>query len=119
HQLQDSNDDFRLDIVENGSIHYLHAGREHAYHPGWAHFGDQGRSQRATGATAGAIRTVVMQATALKALVKHPEDMAGRPLQPGPALLLLHGYLRSLTCLDEPPSAALGPIIGTHLLDLA
>jgi len=119
HQLQDSNDDFRLEIVESGPIHYLHAGRDHAYDPDWAHFADQGRPLRATGAAGGATRAVIMQATALKALVKHPEDLAGRPLRPGSALLLLDGYLRSLTSLNEPPSADLGPIIGTHLLDLA
>ena len=56
----------------------------------------------------------------LKTLVAHVEDdLAGHAVHPGPALLLLHGYLRSLTSLEEPPSAELAPIIGVHLLDLA
>jgi len=119
HHLQDRNNDFRLDIVESGPIHYLHADREHVYDSGWAHFCDQGRPQRGTRAAGGATRSVVMQAAALEGLVKHPEDLAGRPLRPGPALHLLDGYLRSLTSFNEPPSADLGPIIGTHVLDLA
>jgi AraC-like DNA-binding protein len=60
-----------------------------------------------------------VQAAALKTLVSHPEDLAGRPLRPGPALRLLDGYLRSLTSLEEPPPPDLAPIIGVHLLDLA
>jgi AraC-like DNA-binding protein len=57
-------------------------------------------------------------AAALKTLVYHPEDLAGQPVYPGPALRLLDGYLRSLTSLEEPPSPELAPIIGLHLLDL-
>jgi AraC-like DNA-binding protein len=64
--------------------------------------------------------TLMPLASALKTLVAHMEDdLAGHAVHPGPALRLLHGYLRSLTSLEEPPSAELAPIIGVHLLDLA
>ena len=59
-----------------------------------------------------------MRPAALKTLVAHPEDLAGHPVRPGPALGLLDGYLQSLTSLEEPPSPELAPIIGSHLLDL-
>jgi hypothetical protein len=44
-----------------------------------------------------------VRAAALKTLVAHPEDLAGHPVRPGPALSLLDGYLKSLTSCDEPP----------------
>jgi transcriptional regulator GlxA family with amidase domain len=50
--------------------------------------------------------------------VAHPEDLAGHPVRPGPALGLLDGYLQSLTSLAEPPAPELAPIIGGHLIDL-
>jgi AraC-like DNA-binding protein len=64
------------------------------------------------------IRNITVRAAALKTLVPHPEDLAGHPVHPGPALRLLDGYLRSLTSLEEPPSPELAPIIGVHLVDL-
>jgi len=39
-------------------------------------------------------------------------------VRPGPALSLLDGYLRSLTSLEEAPSAELASTVGVHLLDL-
>ncbi len=62
--------------------------------------------------------TLMPLAVALKDLLTRPEDLAGHAVHPGPALCLLDGYLRSLTSLEEPPSAELAPIIGVHLLDL-
>jgi AraC-like DNA-binding protein len=58
-------------------------------------------------------------AAALENFMAHPKDLAGQTVHQGLALRLLDGYLRSLTCLEEPPSAGLAPIIGVHLLDLA
>jgi len=118
HQLKDGSDDFRLDIVETGLVQMAHAGQEHSYHPGWAHFGDHGRPLRGFGSCHGSIRNITVRAAALKTLVPHPEDLAGHPVHPGPALRLLDGYLRSLTSLEEPPSPELAPIIGVHLVDL-
>ncbi len=84
----------------------------------FGHFGDQGQPQRGLGPGGGTTRSIIMRAAALKTLVLHPEDLAGHPVHPGPALCLLDGYLRSLTSLEEPPSPELAPIIGVHLLDL-
>src|SRR5262249_32763239 len=101
--IKDGSDDFRLDIVGLGPLQYAHAGTERSYEHGWAHLSDQGRPMRGFGYQKGSVRNVTVTAAALKVLVRHPEDMAGRPVHPGPALHLLDAYLRSLTKLDSPP----------------
>src|SRR5262249_6939831 len=42
----------------------------------------------------------------------------GQPLHAGPALFLLHEYVRSLTALKEAPPPSLAHIMRTHLVDL-
>lgn len=116
--LQDSSDDFRLDLVDVGPIEYTHAGVERAYEHGWGYFSDQARPMCGFSTAMGQIRNITVKAAALKTFVAHPEDLAGRPVQPGPALVLLDGYLRSLTTLDAPMPAELAETTGTHLLDL-
>jgi AraC-like DNA-binding protein len=116
--LKDRSDGFVLQIVETGPIHFTHAGEERAYDAGWAHFVDQERPLRALGPGHTRIRNIAVQAAALKTLVPHPEDLAGRAVHPGPALGLLDGYLRSLAALEDSLSAEMAPIVGAHLLDL-
>jgi hypothetical protein len=116
--LKDGSDDFRLDIVTLGPIEYRHAASEHLYERGWGYFSDHARTMRGFGGRRGGVRNVTVKAVALKTLVTHPEDVAGRPLYSGPALRLLDGYLRSLATLDSPPSPELAETIGVHLLDL-
>ena len=116
HHLKDSSDDFRINFAENGPIKFAHAGQERICAISKAYFVDHARPERCHGG--GGLINVAVRAAALKSLVPHPEDFAGDLLRPGPALRLLQGYLRSLTSLDEPPSAELAPIIGVHLLDL-
>jgi AraC-like DNA-binding protein len=118
HHLKDCSDDFRLDIVAKGPIQFSHAGEEGICDIGWAHLVDQGRPHRGFAPCDISVRNITVQAAALKALVAHPEDLAGRHVRPGPALRLLDGYLRALTSLEEPPSSELARIIGEHLLDL-
>src|SRR5215470_3645203 len=118
HHVKDRSDGFVLQIIETGPIHFTHVGEERTFDVGWAHFVDQERPLRGFGPRHASIRNVAVRAAALKALVLHPEDLAGRAVRPGPALHLLLGYLRSLTSLVEPPSSELAPIIGDHLLDL-
>jgi len=118
HHLKDRNDGFILQLIESGSIRFAHVNKERTYDAGSAHFVDQERPLRGFGPHHASIRNIAVRAGALKTLVSHPEDLAGRPLHPGPALRLLDGYLRSLTSLEEPPSPELAPIIGVHLLDL-
>ena len=118
HHLKDGSDDFRLNFADNGPIRFAHAGQEHICAIGKAYFVDHARPERGLGLTGGGLINVAVRAAALKSLVPYPEDFAGALLRPGPALRLLHDYLRSLTTLDEPPSAELAPIIGVHLLDL-
>jgi AraC-like DNA-binding protein len=118
HHLKDCSDDFRLDIIAAGQIQFSHAGEERIYGTGGAHLVDQGRPFQAFGLCDGGVRNITVQAAALKTLVAHPEDLAGPPVHPGPALGLLDGYLRLLTSLEEPPPPELVPIIGVHLLDL-
>jgi AraC-like DNA-binding protein len=116
--VKDGSDDFRLDIVDVGPIEYSHAGVEHAYERGWAYFSDQARPMSGFGAGKRQIRNLRVKSAALKALVAHPEDLAGRPVHPGSALVLLDSYLRSLTSLDAPLSPELAETVGVHLLDL-
>jgi AraC-like DNA-binding protein len=118
HHLKDRSDGFVLQIVETGPIHFTHVGEERTFDAGAAHFLDQERPLRGFGPHHAGIRNIAVRAAALKTLVAHPEDLAGRAVRPGPALHLLDGYLRSLTSLEEPPSSELAPVIGVHLLDL-
>ena len=118
HHVKDRSDGFILQFIERGPIHFAHVSEERTYDGGSANFVDQERPLRGFAPRHISIRNIAVRAAALKTLVAHPEDLAGRPARPGPALHLLDGYLRSLTSLEEPPSPELAPIIGVHLLDL-
>src|SRR5262249_15280877 len=87
--LKETSDGQRLQIVETGPIHFTHVGEERAYDPGWAHFVDQERPLRALSLGPARIHNIALQAAALKTLVRHPEDLAGHAVHPGPALQLL------------------------------
>lgn len=117
--LGDGSNDFLLAIVDAGTLQCGHAGEERTCGAGSACFVDQGRPWRGLGLCArSSVRNITVRGAALKALVSNPEDLAGHPVHPGPALRLLDGYLRSLTSLEEPPPPDLAPVIGVHLLDL-
>src|SRR5260370_28083058 len=118
HHLKDRSDGFILQIIESGPVHFAHVSEERTYDAGSAHFVDQERPLRGFGPRRVYIRNLAVRTAALKTLVAHPEDLAGHPVHPGPALHLLDGYLRSLTSLEEPPSSELSAIIGGHVLDL-
>jgi AraC-like DNA-binding protein len=118
HHVKDRSDGFVLQFIESGPIHFAHVSEERTYDAGSAHFVDQERPLRGFGPRGASIRNIAVRAAALKTLVAHPEDLAGRAVHPGSALHLLDGYLRSLTTLEEPPPSELAPIIGVHLLDL-
>jgi AraC-like DNA-binding protein len=118
HHLKDRSDGFVLQFIESGPVRFAHVREERTYDAGSAHFVDQERPLRGFGSRHVSIRNVAVRAAALKTLVAHPEDLAGHAVQPGPALRLLDGYLRSLTSLDSPPPSELARFIGVHLLDL-
>jgi AraC-like DNA-binding protein len=118
HHLKDGTDGFILEIVGSGPIVFAQADEEHLYEPGAAAFIDHARPKRAFGPRSGSVRNVTVNAAALKMLVRDPEDLAGRPIRPGPVLRLLDGYLQSLAALDDPLPPDLTPVIGAHLLDL-
>jgi len=118
HHLKDGSDDFRLNIVETGPVRFAQAGQERICDSGGAYFADHGRPEWALGPGGGRMRNITVRAAALKTLVTHPEDLAGHTVNPGPALRLLDGYLRSLTSIEGPPPPELAPVIGVHLLDL-
>jgi hypothetical protein len=108
HHLKDGGDEFIFSIIEAGAIQYTHAGEERIYGAGSVCFLDQRQPWRGFGPTLpGSARNVTIPAAALKALVPHPEDLAGRLVRPGPALGLLDGYLKSLAAVEELPSAKL------------
>jgi AraC-like DNA-binding protein len=117
HHLKDGSDDFRINIAETAPIRFAHAGQEGICAIGEAYFIDHARPERGRGQP-GKLINIAVRAAALKTLVPHPEDLVGQAVRPGPALRLLHDYLRSLAALEEPPSAELAPVIGLHLLDL-
>ena len=117
HHLKDGRDVFVLELIGSGPIHYVHAGREQTREAGSAAFFDQGRQWRAVGPRGGAVMSVTVGAAALRALVRDPEDLAGRPVPPGGMIRLLNGYLRALAAAGFPPPD-LAPRVGAHLLDL-
>ncbi|MCS3448471.1 MULTISPECIES: helix-turn-helix transcriptional regulator [Bradyrhizobium] len=117
--LKDSRDQFGLNIIEAGPVQFANAGQEHVYGAGSACLVDRGRPLRIFGPRGGSVSFVTVQAAALKSLVAQPQDLSGRPVCPGPALTLLHRYLRSLASFKEPPSSKLISAAGLHLLDLA
>jgi hypothetical protein len=104
--LNDRSDGFVLQIVETGPIHFTHGGEERAYDAGWAHFVDQERPLRALGEGQARIRNIAVQAAALKTLVRHPEDLAGRAVHPGPALSLARHSGRPPMPLNSLPRVA-------------
>ena len=118
HHLKDCEDGFRLAIHARGPVQLSHAGEERTYDVGWGDFLDLARPNRGFAPCGLISRNVTVRPAALKTLVAHPEDLAGHPVRPGPALGLLDGYLQWLTSRDEPPSPELAPIIGGHLVDL-
>jgi AraC-like DNA-binding protein len=118
HHLKDCRDGFRLDIVARAPLQLSQGGKERTYDVGWGHFLHHARPFRRFGPCGVISRNVTVQAAALKTLVAHPEDLAGHPVRPGPALRLLDGYLQSLTSLDKPLSPESVRIISDHLLDL-
>jgi AraC-like DNA-binding protein len=117
-QVKDGNDDLMLTIVETGAVQYAHAGKEVTCNPGAGYFSDNGRPRRGVGSCGGSVRNIITRAAALKPLVPHSEDLAGRAVHSSPALRLLHSYVQSLSSMEEPLSAELAPTIGAHLLDL-
>jgi AraC-like DNA-binding protein len=111
-------DTFTLVVVRSGRFHFEQAGGGHISESGAGAFCDQGRQWQAMGLGNTSLRKVTVGAAALRALVRDPEDLAARPLNPGPLLRLLDGYLGALSALHEAPPPELAPVIGGHLLDL-
>ncbi|MCP3401590.1 AraC family transcriptional regulator [Bradyrhizobium sp. CCGB20] len=118
YHLKDSREQFGLNIVEAGPVQFANAGEEHVYNAGSACLVDRGRPLRVFGSRGARVRFVTVQAAALRSLVAQPEDLSGRPVHPGPALRLLHLYLRSLASFKETSSSKLASTVGAHLLDL-
>jgi len=118
HHLKDCEDGFSLHIIGRGPVHLSHAGEEHTYDVGWGHFLHHMRPYRQLGPSGFNCTNVTVWPAALETLVAHPEDLAGYPVRPGPALGLLEGYIQSLTSLDEPTSPELARTAGSHLIDL-
>ena len=117
-QAQDGTDDFFLNLIAEGPHHLRHAGHELSCGAGSSFFVDHGRPQETFAPTGGRSRNVTISRTSLKALVAHPEDVAGRLVRPSLALRLLDGYLASMAALEQPPVAELSQIIELHVLDL-
>jgi len=111
-------DTFTLAVVRSGRLHFEQAGDGHLSEPGSGAFCDQRRQWQAMGLGNISLRKVTVGAAALKMLVRDPEDLAARPLNPGPGLHLLDGYLGTLSTLGDAPPPELAPVIGGHLLDL-
>jgi hypothetical protein len=91
HHVKDGSDDFLFEIVETGPVQFTHAGEERIRDAGSACFFGLGRPRRGFGLCGGSVRNVTVRAAALKPLVVSPEDLAGHPVHPGPAVRLLDG----------------------------
>src|SRR5262249_40598070 len=114
---KDDGHDLVLCIVEAGPMHVWHAGEEAFYDTGTAYLSEVAR-RCVLGEHGGGVKNITVPASLLAELVPHPEELTGRPLHAGPALFLLHDYLRSLTALKEAPPPSLAHTISTHLVDL-
>lgn len=111
-------DTFTLALVRSGRFRFEQAGHEQVAEPGSGVFCDHGRPWRGTGAGNLDLIQVTISAAALRTLVCDPEDLAARPLDGGPLVRLLEGYMASLSALDEAPPPGLARTMGGHLLDL-
>ncbi|MCB1489261.1 MAG: helix-turn-helix transcriptional regulator [Bauldia sp.] len=80
------------------------------------HAGGTGSCYLPTGGSAVGIR---IEGAALRALVKHPEDVLGRPVGPDdPGMALLMGYLRSFSVVKDTLTPQLLHSFGVHIVDL-
>lgn len=118
HHIKDGKGEFVLTMIDAGAgWEYEHTGDEHRFFAGSVGFRCLARPWRSITEATRSSHIAIPDAT-LKTLVQHPEDLAGKPVRPGPAVRLLRDYLRSLADLAEPPRRELAATIGAHLLDL-
>jgi AraC-like DNA-binding protein len=117
--LKDCDESFLFFLVTGGRVEMTHNGREVAHMPGDAgliHNSRPGIGFWPGGGTTIAVRT---DGAALRALVRHPEEMSGRLIDRAqPGLALLKGYLRAFSDAGDSLTDELAQSFGHHVVDL-
>jgi AraC-like DNA-binding protein len=112
-------DHFFFNPVTTGWSAHIYKGHTTRYDVGegcFMHLSEAADCCIPDGGTAFGIR---IDGAALRALVKRPEDMIGRPIRRGhPGLALLLGYLRSYAEARETMTPQLHHSFGLHIVDL-
>jgi AraC-like DNA-binding protein len=117
--LKDQDEGFALLLMVGGCQHLTHNGQELALRPGDATLIHNGRPGVGFWPKGGATVAVRVDGTALRALVRHPEQMAGVLVDRSqPGLALLKGYLKAFTLVRETLSPDLAQSFGHHVVDL-
>lgn len=118
HHARDGKDGFSFGITATGMHRCDYAGEERLFEPGSVGLVHLARPWRTISGAGSTTWNVTLPEAALKSLVPHPEDLAGRPVHPGPAVRLLKSYLSSLVAVEDPLPPDLASTVGAHLLDL-
>ena len=115
----DRNDDFFFNPMTAGWQYYTSDKYNHRLEAGEScllHVGGRGTCHLPTGGTALGIR---IEGAALRALVKNPEELTGRPVgSHDPGMILLMGYLRSFSAAKDTLTPHLLRSFGVHIVDL-
>lgn len=117
--LSDGDEGFLFFLMIAGRQRLTHNGRETALGPGDAALIHNGRPGVGYWPDGGSNIAMRIDGSALRALVRHPEDMAGSLVESTrPGLGLLRGYLRTFSCVKDTLTPALAHSFGLHVVDL-
>lgn len=112
-------DSFSLLVSMRGRFHYAARGRESAIDIGEAVLINHGVEGVMQALDHGSTLTLLVERSAMLALVPGADDITGRQLpRTNPALGLLAGYLRSAQSLRPHTASDLPGLMGGHLLEL-
>jgi AraC-like DNA-binding protein len=117
--LNDCDDGFLFILVTEGRQLLMHNGHEITLDPGAAALIQNSRTGIGTFPTGGTTIAARVDGSSLRALVKHPEEMAGGLIdRKRPGLALLTGYLRAFAEVKETLTSGLAQSFGHHVVDL-
>jgi AraC-like DNA-binding protein len=117
--LKDCDESFLFFIVTGGRVQMTHNGREAVHMPGDAGLIHNSRPGVGFWPEGGSTIAVRVDGTALRALVRHPEAMAGSFIERArPGLALLNGYVRSFSEVKDSLTPSLAHSFGHHVVDL-
>jgi AraC-like DNA-binding protein len=117
--LKDCDDGFLFILVTSGLQQLMHNGQEIALKPGDAALIQNSRTGVGTFPTGGTTIAARIDGSALRALVRQPEQLAGGLInQAQPGLALVKGYLRTFSRVKDTLTSELAHSFGHHVVDL-